>query len=139
MAIMTGRPKKEINWQLFEDLCSIQCTQSEIGSVMHLNVDTVHDRVKEHYGRPYSEVYKQYSEVGKSSLRRIQLKLAQKSAAMAIFLGKQYLGQKDNDHIIQIPPEMVSNYNRLMNQLGELQSKASLEKQKTQSLLQASA
>jgi hypothetical protein len=30
------------------------------------------------------------------SLRRYQFKLAQKSAAMAIFLGKNYLGQKDN-------------------------------------------
>ncbi len=136
---MMGRPQKEINWELFEDLCAIQCTQSEIASVMRIHIDTLRDRAQEHYKDTYSNIYKQYSEVGKSSLRRTQLKLAQKSAAMAIFLGKQYLGQKDNDHIIQIPPEMVSNYNRLMNQLGELQSKASLEKQKTQSLLQASA
>lgn len=126
---MTGRPRKEINWQLFEDLCSIQCTQSEIASVMHLNVDTVHDRVKEQYGKPYSEVYKQYSEVGKSSLRRIQLKLAQKSAAMAIFLGKQYLGQKDNESMIQVPPEMMANYNKLMLQLSQLQLKAQAQKE----------
>jgi hypothetical protein len=30
------------------------------------------------------------------SLRRTQFRLAEKSAAMAIFLGKQYLGQSDN-------------------------------------------
>lgn len=29
------------------------------------------------------------------SLRRIQMKLAEKNASMAIFLGKQYLGQRD--------------------------------------------
>lgn len=35
-------------------------------------------------------------EEAKTSLRRIQWKLAKTSAAMAIFLGKQLLGQKDN-------------------------------------------
>jgi hypothetical protein len=35
-------------------------------------------------------------EEAKTSLRRIQWKLAKSSAAMAIFLGKQLLGQKDN-------------------------------------------
>jgi hypothetical protein len=34
-------------------------------------------------------------EEGKSALRRIQWKLAQTNTAMAIFLGKQLLGQKD--------------------------------------------
>lgn len=32
----------------------------------------------------------------KIKLRRNQLKLSEKSAAMAIWLGKQYLGQKDS-------------------------------------------
>ncbi len=32
------------------------------------------------------------------SLRRFQFKLAQRSAAMAIFLGKNYLGQSDARH-----------------------------------------
>ena len=136
---MTGRPPKEINWILFQDLCSLQCTQSEIASVLHINAETLRIRVKEHYEQDYPHVYKEYSEGGKASLRRIQMKLAQKSAAMAIFLGKQYLGQKDNDHIIQIPPEMVSNYNRLMNQLGELQSRVAIKKAETQPLLAASA
>lgn len=136
---MTGRPRKEINWQLFEDLCSIQCTQSEIASVLHVDVETVRLRVKDHYGKDYPEAYKEHSEGGKASLRRTQFKLAQKSAAMAIFLGKQYLGQKDNDHIIQIPPEMVNNYNRLMNQLGDLQAKAAIKKQETKTFLEESA
>ena len=32
-------------------------------------------------------------------MRRSQFKLAEKNAAMAIFLGKQYLGQKDEPDI----------------------------------------
>ena len=43
----------------------------------------------------FSDTYKKKSATGKMSLRRMQWKLAEKSYAMAIFLGKQYLGQKD--------------------------------------------
>ena len=41
------------------------------------------------------EVYQQKSSNGKIRLRRYQLQLAEKSAAMAIWLGKQWLGQTD--------------------------------------------
>ena len=90
-----GRPKKPIDWNIFESLCEIQCTQGEIASVLKINVDTLHDRSVAHYELPYSEIYKRYSEGGKSSLRRIQFNLAKKNASMAIWLGKQWLGQKD--------------------------------------------
>lgn len=93
----TGRPEKEIDWTMFEQLCHIQCTQSEIASFFKIHTDTVNTRVEKQYGEPYSVIYKRYSDGGKMSLRRMQLKLAQKNAAMAIWLGKQYLGQKDKE------------------------------------------
>lgn len=43
----------------------------------------------------FSEVFRQKREMGKMSLRRKQWKLADTSASMAIFLGKNYLGQTD--------------------------------------------
>ena len=43
----------------------------------------------------FSEVFKEKRGLGKISLRRSQWRLAEKSATMAIWLGKQYLGQKD--------------------------------------------
>ena len=43
----------------------------------------------------FSEVFKQKRGIGKISLRRYQFELAKKNANMAIWLGKQYLGQKD--------------------------------------------
>jgi len=43
----------------------------------------------------FSEVYAQKRGSGRISLRRIQFRLAQKNAAMAIFLGKNMLGQTD--------------------------------------------
>ena len=120
----TGRPPKEINWTLFEDLCFIQCTQSEIASVLHLNKDTVHDRVEKHYGESYSETYKRLSEGGKSSLRRIQFNLAKKNTGMAIFLGKQWLGQKDSDSNIHISPEALEGFKAVMDQLAQRQKQS---------------
>lgn len=87
---MSGRPKKEINYKLAENLASIFCTQEEIASVLDISVRTL-QRDEE-----FCRVFEKGKEVAKSSLRRIQWKHAEKSAAMAIFLGKQYLGQKDN-------------------------------------------
>lgn len=91
-----GRPKKEINKKTFEELCAIQCTKEEIAGVLEVSEDTIDRWCKRTYKLTFSEVYKDFSARGKMSLRRSQFKLAQKSAAMAIFLGKQMLGQKDH-------------------------------------------
>lgn len=92
----TGRPRKEIDNKIFENLCGLQCTLEEIAGVFDCSADTIERWCKREYGETFAEVYKKHSAKGKTSLRRIQFRLAEKSAAMAIFLGKNYLGQKDN-------------------------------------------
>lgn len=92
-----GRPKKDIDWNLFEQLCSILCTQSEIASVLKCHIDTLRDHAEEYYKDSFSNIYVKYSEPGKASLRRAQFKLAHKNAAMAIWMGKNYLGQRDHE------------------------------------------
>lgn len=92
----TGRPRKEIDKKIFENLCGLQCTLEEIAGVFDCSVDTIERWCKREYRETFAEVYKKHSAKGKTSLRRIQFKLAEKSAAMAIFLGKNYLGQKDS-------------------------------------------
>jgi predicted acetyltransferase len=91
-----GRPRKEINWEQFEQLCALQCTVSEMCSFLKLTDATIRDRAKEHYHDPeFPSIYKRFAEVGKCSLRRNQFVLSKKNATMAIFLGKQWLGQID--------------------------------------------
>lgn len=92
----TGRPRKEIDNKIFENLCGLQCTLEEIAGVFDCSVDTIERWCKREYGETFAETYKKHSAKGKTSLRRIQFRLAEKSAAMAIFLGKNYLGQKDS-------------------------------------------
>lgn len=90
-----GRPKRDIDWNQFEQLCGIKCTQSEIASIMRISPDTLSDRCQDQYGEDYSSAYKRLSESGNCSLRRNQFVLSKKNATMAIFLGKQWLGQRD--------------------------------------------
>ena len=94
-----ARPVKEIDHNIFEELCNIQCTLSEIAGVFRCSEDTIQNWCKSYYGDSFSVVYKKYSEDGKTSLRRYQMNLAKTNATMAIWLGKQYLGQKDRQEI----------------------------------------
>lgn len=90
-----ARPKKEIDKTDFEKLCALQCTQEEICSWFDITDKTLQAWCKRTYKKGFSEVYAQKREKGKISLRRAQFRLAEKNAAMAIFLGKNYLGQSD--------------------------------------------
>jgi len=89
-----GRPKIKIDYELVKKLAHIQCTQIEIASILEVSVDTL-QRDKEFCG-----IYKKGQEEGKMSLRRIQWKLANNdNVTMAIWLGKQYLGQTDKQEL----------------------------------------
>ena len=92
----TGRPSVEIDQQQFEKLCAMQCTETEIAAWFGCSIDTINRWCKRTYSkRTFADVFKEKREGGKASLRATQFKLAQKSAAMAIFLGKNWLGQTD--------------------------------------------
>ena len=91
-----ARPRKEIDQKQFENLCGLQCTLEEICGWFDVCSDTLETWCKRTYKRSFSEVFAQKRGVGRISLRRSQWRLAEKSASMAIFLGKQYLGQRDN-------------------------------------------
>lgn len=90
-----ARPRKEINKEQFEKLCAMQCTESELCSWFDITDKTLDNWCKRTYHKSFSEVYAQKREGGKISLRRMQWHLAEKNAAMAIFLGKNMLGQTD--------------------------------------------
>ena len=92
-----GRPRQILNEQgkqLIEALAKIMCTDEEIAACLDTSVDTL---LNKNNREAFTECKKRGAENGKASLRRTQFKLAEKSAAMAIFLGRQYLGQTNTD------------------------------------------
>ena len=94
-----GRPKKELDVEQIRELATIQCTDGEIAAVMRVSVDTI--------TRNYAEMIKEGREHGKSSLRRAQYKLALTgNAQMLIWLGRFYLGQKEEINFTSSEPDV---------------------------------
>jgi hypothetical protein len=89
-----GRPRLEFDLRMVEDLGKIQSTHSELAAVLGVSVDTVERRLRD--DPEFCSAYEKGLENGKSSLRRIQWKSALSgNTTMQIWLGKQYLGQRD--------------------------------------------
>lgn len=81
----------------FEYLCKLMCTQEEICGFFGCHTDTLDRFIKQNYGEEYTfnRIYPILSANGKISLRRNQFELSKTNASMAIFLGKQYLDQRE--------------------------------------------
>lgn len=91
---------REFDRKAFESLCGLQCTEKEICDFFSTTDKTLNTWIKRTYADEmknpcFSEAFEKYSATGKISLRRNQFRIAEKNATMAIWLGKQYLGQKD--------------------------------------------
>lgn len=109
-----GRPRKQIDKAQFEKLCILQCTITEMCGYFNCDDMTLNKWCRENYdGKTFSEVFALKRGLGKISLRRYQFQLAEKNPTMAIWLGKQWLGQKDNI-------EVDNGNNELLNSLTQL-------------------
>ena len=107
-----GRPRYVIDYEKLQPLCEIQCTGEECANILHTSYETLNLRLHEDYaakmadepdydGTEYADgfqhYFKKHSASGKASLRRMQFKGAQSgNNTMLIWLGKQYLGQRDS-------------------------------------------
>lgn len=96
-----GRPKGSTKLKLTDELCKqieglgrIQCTMREAGAVLSVNEETFSDFLRRH--KTAMEAWENGRERGKASLRRSQFRMAETNPTMQIWLGKQWLGQKDN-------------------------------------------
>ena len=106
-----------IDKKQFENLCGLQCTLLEICDFFDVEDDTLNSWCKKTYGTTFSEVFKLKRGKGQISLRRMQWKLAEKNPTMAIFLGKQYLGQKDK---IEYSDDGMKSINENINNIANL-------------------
>lgn len=119
-----GRPPKEIDKKEFEGLLAIQCTLEEVTAFFDIKLggcseDTIQRWCKKEYGETFAVVSAKKRNYGKISLRRSQFRLAEKNATMAIFLGKNYLGQADKieQTINTIDDTMRKDVDELLNDI----------------------
>lgn len=92
-----GPKKKTVTLTSMEELSVLQCTYDEAAAFFKMSRTTFIARLDE--DPKLREAWQAGKDRGLISLRRIQFKLAKRNAGMAIFLGKQYLGQRDYQSI----------------------------------------
>jgi hypothetical protein len=111
-----ARPKKEIDYNTVEKLSMLHCTQQEIAEMLELSVDTLQrDPV-------FCGIYKRGMEKGRASLRRMQWKAAEAGdKTMLVWLGKQYLGQRDKQDI-DSKVTVESPINELIKSIEDIKS-----------------
>ena len=73
----------------------MQATAEEIAGSFRVSVDTLDRRLREAFGMGFAELRKRCNGRHKLSLRRYQFQQAERSATMAIWLGKIWLGQRE--------------------------------------------
>lgn len=91
-----GPQLTQIDWEEFDKLAKYQCTQGDIADWFGVSVDTLENACLRDHGMKLSELFGQKKNNGKTRLRKLQWDIAEKgNPAMAIWLGKQNLGQSD--------------------------------------------
>jgi AraC-like DNA-binding protein len=113
--------KKKLDWELIDNLIKIGCTNKEIAAVVKVDEDTLTNHCKKEKGMLFSEYIKRGQGEFRMSLRRLQYKAAQNgNVTMLIWLGKQFLGQKDkviNENINDTPQIVVNVHSKEESEL----------------------
>lgn len=100
----TGRPRKPIDWEIVKGMLFVLATQQEIASYIGVAIDTLHTRCKKELGISFTELSEQKRQETKIQLRKAQLAVAldpkhRSHGTMLIWLGKQYLGQREKQQL----------------------------------------
>jgi len=91
-----GRPPKNIDYPILENLCRIQATADECAAVLGMNYDTLLRHLKADGHESFKTFHEKHTASGRASLRRMQWKGAEAgNPTMQIWLGKNYLNQSD--------------------------------------------
>ena len=92
-----ARPLTEIDWDQVDKMCAIHCTGEEQAAVLNIDYDTLNRACLREHNIGFAEYFKQKASSGKMSLRRKQFTTAMNgNTTMLIWLGKNWLGQKDS-------------------------------------------
>lgn len=86
-----GRPRVQWDYRTITKLAKIQCTQAEICSFLNCSEDAFQRDPQ------CMEIFGKWKDHGRISVRRAQYReMLKGNSTMLIWLGKQYLGQRDH-------------------------------------------
>lgn len=93
------RPKLNIDWNEVDKYLQAQCDGATIARMLGIDPETFYKRCKADNKIGFSKYSQQKKAQGKELLRAKQYAVAMSGdKTMLVWLGKQYLGQKDQRH-----------------------------------------
>ncbi len=128
-----GRKPVEIDLAQLERLCAMHCTDQELADWFAVSTRTIENRRKR---AEFAQAMQRGYSKGRISVRREQMKILENgNASMGIWLGKQFLGQRDvitNEHVgsdggpirVAVKPDLSRFTNEELQQLRSLAQKA---------------
>lgn len=91
-----GRPRKTVDWEQFDKLCSLQCSGEEIAAFFGMCYETLNTVCKREKNATFLELFAEKRVHGKIALRRRQYQAAiEGNSTMLVWLGKNWLQQND--------------------------------------------
>jgi hypothetical protein len=101
---LPGQPKRGalpaiLDWKKIDQMLHIQCTGEEIASILDVSYNTLERCCRRDKKVKFEDYSREKRLGGRASLRRKQWAMVDKNVAMAIWLGKVMLGQKDSQEI----------------------------------------
>ena len=97
---MAGRPKASIDWGKVDKYLQSQCDGTGIAGLLGIHPDTLYKACEELYKMTFSAYSAIKKGEGKELLRAKQFAVAMEGdKTMLIWLGKQYLDQKDRSDL----------------------------------------
>lgn len=99
-------PEKRIDFRSLLYWMDLGASQAEIAGAFHVSVSTLSRIIAEKTGFTWKELKETCCGEMKIRLRENQFKMSETNPTMAIWLGKNWLGQKDNskEHEVTINP-----------------------------------
>lgn len=125
-----GRTVKQIDWSIVDNLLIAQCTGTEVAAHIGVAEDRLYDACVKDHGCSFTVYSTKKYAVGHALLRTKQLQKAVNGkcdSTMLIWLGKQYLGQKENPTNDQ---KFDGNLAKLLELLSSIDPKKASEPQK---------
>ena len=95
-----GRPKTVIDIDSLQKICRLNCTMPEIATFLNIPLRTLEDKYTN--DQEIRNAIDKGRNEGKLSLRRKQMQIMDETnnPTMAIWLGKQLLGQRDKHDVV---------------------------------------
>jgi hypothetical protein len=113
---MAGRPKAEIDWSKVDKYLQAQCNGTGIAGLLGIHPNTLYQACEHKFNCNFSEYSEAKKGEGKELLRAKQFQSAMDGdRVMQIWLGKQYLEQKDKSDITSGGEKLPNPTNIIVN------------------------